>query len=76
MHTTNCSAEEIIFSNLAFSRYAKRLLESEPNLRTELLQNIQHVFLEEEMQVFLNLNSNTINNETALHSTLRRLRKK
>lgn len=45
MHTTNCSAEEIIFSNLAFSRYAKRLLESEPNLRTELLQNIQHVFL-------------------------------
>ena len=76
MHTTNCSAEEIIFSNLAFSRYAKRLLESEPNLRTELLQNIQHVFLEEEMQVFLNLNSNTINNETALHSTLRRLRKR
>ena len=54
MHTANHSVEEIIGSVLPFSRYVQRLLESEPELRTELLQNLQRPFLREEMQARLN----------------------
>ena len=70
------AAEEIIRGILPFSRYAQRLLESEPGLRTELLQNLQNPFLREEMQAFLNADAASANPEAALHSALRRLRKR
>ena len=47
------SAEEIIESVLPFSRYAQRLLTSEPGLRAELLQDLQSPFLKEKMQARL-----------------------
>ena len=54
-------AEKIIESILPCSRYVQRLLESEPELLTEFRQNVQHPFLREEMQAFLNANSNIAN---------------
>ncbi|MDQ3185765.1 MAG: bifunctional [glutamate--ammonia ligase]-adenylyl-L-tyrosine phosphorylase/[glutamate--ammonia-ligase] adenylyltransferase [Pseudomonadota bacterium] len=68
-------AAEIVNSILPFSRYLQRLLESEPELLTELEQNLHRPFLREEMQAFLNANSDVANNEAGLHSILRSLRK-
>lgn len=76
MHTANYSAEEIIRSALPFSRYVQRLLDSEPELRTELLQNLQRPFLREEMQAFLNAGCGAATDETILHRVLRNLRKR
>ena len=76
MHTTNYFAEKKIHSSLTFSRYAQRLLESEPELWTELKQNMQHPFSKEEMQAYLNAFPNVTNDANALHSALRHLRKR
>ena len=72
----NDAAEEIIRGILPFSRYAQRLLESEPELRTELLQNLHKPFLREAMQAFLQADAAAANGEAGLHSILRRLRKR
>ncbi len=69
-------AEKIIESILPCSRYVQRLLEGEPELLTELRQNMQHPFLREEMQAFLNANSNIANDEAGLNRILRSLRKR
>ena len=76
MHTANHSVEEIIDSALPFSRYVQRLLESEPELRVELLQNLRHPFLREEMQACLNVDCGVATDEAALHRALRSLRKR
>lgn len=76
MHTANHSVKEIISSALPFSRYVQRLLESEPELRTELLQNLQRPFLREEMQAYLNADCGAVTDEAILHRALRSLRKR
>ena len=76
MPTNQHTADAKIQAILPFSRYVQRLLESEPELRTELLQNLSHPLLKEEMQAFLDADVVAANNETALHSILRRLRKR
>lgn len=76
MHTNNYLAEKKIRSSLTFSRYAQRLLESEPELWTNLVQNMQHPFPKEDMQAYLNAYPNVTNDANALHSALRNLRKR
>ncbi len=76
MHTNNYLAEKKIRSSLTFSRYAQRLLESEPELWTNLVQNMQHPFPKEDMQAYLNAYPNVTNDASALHSALRNLRKR
>ena len=76
MHTTNYLAEKKIRSSLTFSRYAQRLLESEPELWTNLVQKMQHPFPKEDMQAYLNAYPNVTNDANALHSALRNLRKR
>jgi len=76
MHTANPSIEEIIDSALPFSRYVQRLFESEPELRTELLQNLQRPFLREEMRAYLNTDCGAATDEAILHRVLRSLRKR
>jgi len=76
MHTNNYFAEKKIRSSLTFSRYAQRLLESEPELWTNLVQNMQHPFPKEDMQAYLNAYPNVTNDANALHSALRNLRKR
>ncbi len=60
---------------LSFSRYAQRLLASEPELRNNLLENLQQPYLVVEMQTFLHDQSKHIDDEDTLHSALRKLRK-
>lgn len=69
-------AEKIIEFILPCSRYVQRLLESEPELLTELRQNVRYPFLREEMQAFLNATPDAANDEAGLNSILRRLRKR
>ena len=76
MHTTNYVPEKKIHSSLTFSRYAQRLLESEPELWTTLKKNIQHPFPKEEMQTYLDGYPNAAKDAHALHSALRTLRKR
>jgi [glutamine synthetase] adenylyltransferase / [glutamine synthetase]-adenylyl-L-tyrosine phosphorylase len=68
--------DKIIESILPCCRYAQRLLQSEPELRAELRQNMQYPFLREEMQAFLNAGAHTAKDEAGLDSILRRLRKR
>ncbi len=70
------STEEIIESVLPFSRYAQRLLTSEPGLRTELLQNLRLPFLREEMQASLDVSYGNATDEVTLNKALRDLRKR
>jgi glutamate-ammonia-ligase adenylyltransferase len=67
---------EIVDAVLPFSRYVRRLLENEPELLTELKQNLQRAFFRDEMQAFLNANSKAANDETGLKVVLRGLRKR
>ena len=76
MHTNNYLAEKKVRSSLTLSRYAQRLLESEPELWTNLVQNIEHPFPREDMQAYLNAYPNVTNDANALHSALRNLRKR
>ena len=75
MHADH-SPEKLIEAILPCSRYAQRLLESEAELLTELRQNVEHSFLREEMQAFLNANTDAANDEAGLNSILRSLRKR
>jgi [glutamine synthetase] adenylyltransferase / [glutamine synthetase]-adenylyl-L-tyrosine phosphorylase len=75
MHADRPPAE-IVESVLPFSRYMRRLLESEPELLTELEQNLRHPFLREEMQAFLNAYSDESKDEPGLLAVLRGLRKR
>jgi glutamate-ammonia-ligase adenylyltransferase len=70
------SAEEIIESVLPFSRYAQRLLTSEPGLRDELLKDLRSPFLREEMQARLDASYGNATDEIALNKALRDLRKR
>ncbi|HEY6044461.1 MAG TPA: bifunctional [glutamate--ammonia ligase]-adenylyl-L-tyrosine phosphorylase/[glutamate--ammonia-ligase] adenylyltransferase, partial [Nitrosospira sp.] len=69
------SAEEIIRSILPFSRYAQRLLESEPELSVELRRKLRHPWSRAEMEGLLRADSDLANNEAGMQVALRRLRK-
>ncbi|MBA4143225.1 MAG: bifunctional [glutamate--ammonia ligase]-adenylyl-L-tyrosine phosphorylase/[glutamate--ammonia-ligase] adenylyltransferase [Nitrosospira sp.] len=69
-------AEVIIDSILSLSRYARHLLESQPELRADLTQSLQRPFLGDEMQAFLNANFNVPKDEPGLERVLRSLRKR
>ncbi|MGY8848925.1 MAG: hypothetical protein ACKVLB_05795, partial [Burkholderiales bacterium] len=75
MHPTNNLIEEKIRSSLIFSRYAQRILESEPNLWDELMDNIQQPFQRERMQTYLDAFPNAAGDKNSLYSALRNLRK-
>ena len=75
MHPTNNLIEEKIRSSLTFSRYAQRILESEPNLWDELMDNIQQPFQRERMQTYLDTFPNAADDKNSLYSALRNLRK-
>ena len=76
MHPTNNFTEESIRSSLTSSRYAQRILESEPDLWAELINKIQHPFQKEQMQAYLNAFPNAVNDKDALYNSLRNLRKR
>ncbi|MDN5836262.1 MAG: bifunctional [glutamate--ammonia ligase]-adenylyl-L-tyrosine phosphorylase/[glutamate--ammonia-ligase] adenylyltransferase [Nitrosospira sp.] len=61
---------------LPFSRYVRHSLDSEPQLLTELQQNLLRPFFRGEMQAFLDANASSANDERGLHSVLRGLRKR
>ncbi len=60
---------------LPYSRYVKRILDSEPGLRQILLDHLHTSFTWEEMLTFLQNPPVPVTNETSLHSALRQLRK-
>ena len=66
MHPTNNFTEEKIRSSLTFSRYAQRILESEPSLWAELMDNIQHPFQKKRMQAYLNTFPNAATDKSSL----------
>lgn len=69
-------APELIEALLPFTRYAQRLVESEPALLTELRQGVQRPFRREEMRAFLNADPSAGNDEAELYKVLRGLRKR
>lgn len=73
--TPNQSAAAKLAAVLPFSRYAQRLLESEPSLGVDLLKNLNNPFFRDDMQSFLESHTDKIDDETTLHHVLRRLRK-
>jgi glutamate-ammonia-ligase adenylyltransferase len=75
MHPAASSPDVILASSLPFSRYAQRILESEPARKAELLQALQSPFSRKEMQAFLDAHSQQIATEENLHRVLRDLRK-
>ena len=76
MHPTNNFTEEKIRSSLTFSRYAQRILESEPGLWAELMDNIQLPFQRDRMQTYLNTFPNAAIDKSSLYNALRNLRKR
>jgi glutamate-ammonia-ligase adenylyltransferase len=66
----------VIDSILPYSRYAQRLLDSEPELRVELEKNLHRPFLAAEMRQFLDAGSVEATDEAGLQRVLRSLRKK
>jgi glutamate-ammonia-ligase adenylyltransferase len=66
----------LVDSILPYSRYAQRLLTSEPELRVELERNLERPFLAAEMRQFLDANAATSDDEAGLQRILRSLRKK
>ncbi|MDP1559496.1 MAG: bifunctional [glutamate--ammonia ligase]-adenylyl-L-tyrosine phosphorylase/[glutamate--ammonia-ligase] adenylyltransferase [Nitrosomonas sp.] len=75
MLSTDQSTVAILDTVLPYSRYAQRILESEPFLRVALLENLPHLYSRNEMQTFLNSRLNHTFNEATLHRVLRQLRK-
>lgn len=69
-------ATSIIDNILPYSRYLKRILESEPELHQELLKQLYHPLTREEMLDFLQNPSTLPADETGLHRLLRQLRKR
>lgn len=63
-------------SILPYSQYLKRVLESEPKLWQELLEQLHHLFTREEMLDFLQNPSACLTDESDLHRLLRQLRKR
>lgn len=76
MHPTNNCTEEKIRSSLTFSCYAQRILESEPSLWAELIDNVQQPFQREKMQAYLNTFPNAATDKISLYNALRNLRKR
>jgi len=76
MHPTNIFTEEKIRFSLTFSRYAQRILESEPGLWAELMDNIQQPFQKERMQTYLDTFPNAAIDKNSHYSALRNLRKR
>lgn len=77
LHLPQPAAEATLAHILPFSRYVQRLLESEPDLRSYLLENLHRPFLRAEMQTFLDAASTRITlDEALLHRALRKLRKR
>ncbi|MCC6917523.1 bifunctional [glutamate--ammonia ligase]-adenylyl-L-tyrosine phosphorylase/[glutamate--ammonia-ligase] adenylyltransferase [Nitrosomonas sp.] len=68
-------ATSIVNSILPYSRYLKRTLESEPDLRQSLLDQLQNPFSWEEMSDFLQSPPVPLLEEADLHRILRQLRK-
>ncbi|MBP6366341.1 MAG: bifunctional [glutamate--ammonia ligase]-adenylyl-L-tyrosine phosphorylase/[glutamate--ammonia-ligase] adenylyltransferase [Nitrosomonas sp.] len=75
MHPAAPSPDVILASSLPFSRYAQRILESEPARKAELLQALQSPCSKKEMQAYLDAHSQQIATEEKLHRVLRDLRK-
>ena len=75
MHTANHSPDAMLTTALPFSRYAQRILDSEPAQKIALLKTLQLPFRRDDMQAFLDSQSEHINSEEILHSVLRDLRK-
>jgi glutamate-ammonia-ligase adenylyltransferase len=63
-------------SILPYSRYAQRLLDSEPELRVDLEKNLHRPFLAAEMRQFLDADAAAVDDEAGLQRALRSLRKK
>lgn len=72
---THTSSETILETALPYSRFAQRLLESEPHLRTSLVANLSQPYLREDMQAFLDSHVDGNLDELILHRALRTLRK-
>ncbi len=75
MHTANHPPDATLAAALPFSRYAQRILDSEPARKITLLEALQSPFKRKEMLAFLDSQSAHITNEEILHSILRDLRK-
>ncbi|WP_430231198.1 bifunctional [glutamate--ammonia ligase]-adenylyl-L-tyrosine phosphorylase/[glutamate--ammonia-ligase] adenylyltransferase [Nitrosomonas communis] len=77
LHSIHPPTESALESLLRFSRYGRRLLESEPDLRTDLIEHSHRPFARDEMLAFLSAicPEHTVD-ETSLHSALRKLRKR
>jgi len=75
MHTIKHSPDATLAAALPFSRYAQRIIDSEPARKIVLLTTLQTSFKREEMLAFLNSHSALITNEEILHRVLRDLRK-
>jgi glutamate-ammonia-ligase adenylyltransferase len=60
---------------LPFSRYAQRILDSEPARKIALQETLPFSFQRDEMQAFLNSQAGQIDDEEMLHRILRDLRK-
>jgi len=75
MDTTDHSPDAALAAALPFSRYAQRLLESEPAQKNILLKTLQFPLQKVEMQTFLASYAKHITDEQTLHSVLRNLRK-
>lgn len=74
--THNLQAAAILDSVLPYSRYLQRTLDSEPELCTILLNQLDLPFTWEEMLTFLRNPSAPLADETDLHRALRQLRKR
>ena len=74
MVNINHSAHAILATALPFSRYAQRLLNSEPHCESALLERLQIPFYRNEMQTFLDAQADSIRTEETLHRILRHLR--
>lgn len=72
---SNQSTAAKIAAVLPFSRYAQRLIESEPTLGADLLKNLNNPYFRNDMQSFLDNHADNIDDETTLHRVLRQLRK-
>jgi len=75
MHTANHSPDAMLTAAQPFSRYVQRILDSEPAQKIALLKTLQLSFRRDDMQAFLDSQSEHINNEEILHGVLRDLRK-
>ncbi len=75
MDTPDYSPDAALTAALPFSRYAQRLLESEPARKDALLKALQSPLRKVEMEAFLVSHAKHITDEKTLHGVLRNLRK-